>query len=176
MDETLLVKILESQYKPSLGMLRTAIEKSTNDELYSSEYSNPTWQIAYHTIWATKLYLGANYESYVPYSNAIGEAESLGGAESWENADEGVSVVGQNTWEELVSFIESFVNGLTENLESLPLNGQSGFEWYAFSRLELHLMNIRHIQHHTGELIERLKIKGITGFPWAIDGNPPQEW
>jgi len=75
-----------------------------------------------------------------------------------------------------LSFIGILESGLMENLQSLSLNEQSGFEWYAFSRLELHLMNIRHIQHHTAELIERLKIKGITGFTWAIDGNPPQEW
>lgn len=171
MDEKELLKILESQYKASLGMLRTVIEKNTNELLYSSEYHNPSWQIAYHTIWATKLYLGANYENYVPFDKAIEGAESLGGAKEWENVDEGVSVVGQNTLEELLSFIQSIEGGLMENLESLPLNEKSGFEWYAFSRMELHLMNIRHIQHHTAELIERLKIKGITDFAWAIHGN-----
>jgi|GEM_PF-4010907 len=57
MNEIQLIKILHSQYKASLGMLRTVIEKNTNDNLYSSEYQNPTWQIAYHTIWSTKLYL-----------------------------------------------------------------------------------------------------------------------
>jgi hypothetical protein len=38
----------------------------------------------------------------------------------------------------------------TETMESLA--GPSGFSWYQCSRGELHLINIRHIQHHTGPL------------------------
>ena len=32
---------------------------------------------------------------------------------------------------------------------------------------ELHLYSIRHIQHHIGQLIERLHQAGIQGFPWV---------
>ena len=31
-----------------------------------------------------------------------------------------------------------------------PPPGASGFSWLSFSRLKLHLCNLRHIQHHTG--------------------------
>jgi hypothetical protein len=37
-----------------------------------------------------------------------------------------------------------------ETRESLA--GESGFSWYRISRGELHVNNIRHIQHHTGSL------------------------
>jgi hypothetical protein len=32
------------------------------------------------------------------------------------------------------------------------LAGASGFFWYEITRGEMHLVNIRHIQHHTGQL------------------------
>ena len=32
------------------------------------------------------------------------------------------------------------------------LAGPSGFEWLKFTRAETHVYNIRHIQHHTGQL------------------------
>lgn len=176
MNSQTLTDILESQYRAGLRMLRTVIEKTPNEELYASGYSNPSWQIAYHVIWSAQFYLGANAERFIPWEEAIEGAESLGGAEEWENADEGVVVKGQNTSEELLSFIDSIENGLRQAIEALPLDESSGFEWYPFSRLELHINSIRHIQHHTAQLIERLKIKGIKGFPWTINGDYPQEW
>ena len=38
----------------------------------------------------------------------------------------------------------------TETEESLA--GPSGFHWYKNTRGEMHLINIRHIPHHTGQL------------------------
>lgn len=176
MNNQTLTDIVENQYRASLRMLRTVLEKTPEEYLYASKYSNPSWQVAYHTIWGVQFYLGANAESYIPWDKAIEGAESLGGTEEWENADEGVTVDGQNTREELLSFIDSIEKGLRPAIESLPFDEPSGFDWYPFSRFELHINNIRHIQHHTAQLIERLKIEGITGFPWAINGHTPEEW
>ncbi|NGF55690.1 DinB family protein [Parapedobacter sp. SGR-10] len=176
MDNKTITDILASQYKASLGMLRQALEKVPEEQWSTEEYNNPNWQIAYHVLWGTKFYLGANPESYVPFDNAIEGAESLGGNQDWENPEEGTKIEGFHTKEELISFIDNIESNLLSSIEALPLNDNSGFEWYPYSRLELHINNIRHIQHHTAQIIERLKAKGITGFPWRADQNPPQEW
>lgn len=168
--------ILASQYNASLAMLRHALEKVPDDEWNSEEYNNPNWQIAYHVLWGVKFYLGSNPESYIPFENAIEGAESLGGGQEWENPGENVKVEGFHTKGELLSFIDHIQRTVTKNIEALPLEGSSGFEWYPYSRLELHINTIRHIQHHTAQIIERLKAKGVTGFPWWADQNPPQEW
>jgi len=81
-----------------------------------------------------------------------------------------------STKEELLVFIADLEERLAQTIEALPLQGDSGFEWYPYSRLELHINSIRHIQHHTAQIIERLKAKGIIGFPWWADGNPPKQW
>jgi hypothetical protein len=60
----------------------------------------------------------------------------------------------------LISFIDNIESNLLSSIEALPLNDNSGFEWYPYSRFELHINNIRHIQHHTAQIIERLKAKG----------------
>lgn len=176
MENKALTGIIVSQYKASLGMLRHAIEKVPDEQWNTEEYNNPNWQIAYHILWATKLYLGANMESHVPWEKAIEGAESLGGMQDWENAGEGVVVTGHHSKEELLSFLDDLVAGLQRSVEALPLAADSGFEWYPCTRMELHINTIRHIQHHTAQIIERLKAKGASGFPWAIDGEPPQEW
>ncbi len=176
MDNNMINKVLESQYKAAFQMLRQTIEKIPDSQWNTDEYPNPNWQIAYHALWSAKLYLGANLESYVPWADAIEGAESLGGTKDWENPEEGIIVEGHNAKEVVLSFITVLESDLETSISSLPLSEDSGFEWYPYSRLELHVNNIRHLQHHTAQLIERMKAKGITGFPWAIDGNPVQQW
>ncbi len=176
MGDKTINEVLESQYRATLQMLRQAIEKIPSEQWNTEEYKNPNWQIAYHAIWGARLYLGANMESYVPWEKAIKGAESLGGTQEWENPEESVIVEGYNSKEELFSFINDLEDDLQQAISKLPIDENSGFEWYPYSRLELHINNIRHIQHHTAQLIERMKVKGITGFPWAIDENPPSQW
>src|SRR5690606_33972615 len=100
--------------------------------------------IAYHILWGVKFYLGANSESYVPFQNAIEGAESLGGTQDWENTDEGVVVEGFHTKDELLSFINDIESNLQQRIEALPLEENSGFEWYPYSRLRS--------EEHTSEL------------------------
>ncbi|MBX3163884.1 MAG: hypothetical protein KF900_05345 [Bacteroidetes bacterium] len=120
--------------------------------------------------------MGANPESYVSFKNAITGAESLGGTQDWENPEKGVLVEGFHKKEELFSFIDEVEKNLQQCIEALPLEENSGFEWYPYSRLQLLIDNICHTQHHTAQIIERMKAKGITGFSWWIDQNPPQAW
>ncbi len=108
-------------------------------------------------MWATRYYLGENSETYIPFHKAIEGAESLGGSQDWENSSENIKVEGLHTKDELLSFIEDIGKELRQNIMAFPLEENSGFEWYPYTRLELHINNIRHIQHHTAQIIERLK-------------------
>ena len=48
------------------------------------------------------------------------------------------------------------------------LAGPSGFHWLPFTRLELHLYNVRHLQHHAGQLGATLRRQVGEGVPWAL--------
>lgn len=50
------------------------------------------------------------------------------------------------------------------------LQAPSGFGWLKFSRAEVHLYNIRHIQHHAGQLILRLRLNSDVNMPWFKSG------
>jgi hypothetical protein len=43
----------------------------------------------------------------------------------------------------------------------------AGFPWLPFNKLELQFYNIRHIQHHTGQLADRLRNAINIGTPWV---------
>ena len=43
---------------------------------------------------------------------------------------------------------------------------QSGFPWYRMSKLEHQFVNLRHLQHHTGQLVDRLRQVAGHGVSW----------
>ena len=49
---------------------------------------------------------------------------------------------------------------------------ESGFPWYRMSKLEHQLVNLRHIQHHTGQLADRLRQSAGHGMRWV--GSRPE--
>lgn len=165
MNSTDLTSALICQYEAALTMLRAAIQATPNAIWDSADYENQTWRLAYHTLHYTKMYLTASFESFSPWDDAIAGAESLGG--SWEDPDSSVIVEGVHTRDELVAYLESLLSELPQAITALPLEAESGFAWYPCSRLELHLNSIRHIQHHTGQIIERLRTNGVTGIDWV---------
>jgi hypothetical protein len=62
---------------------------------------------------------------------------------------------------------------VTNSVSALDLEAQSGFDWLPFDKLELQFYNIRHTQHHTGQLSERLRKSSDTGIRWVA--NHPQD-
>jgi hypothetical protein len=163
--ENILTTTLTSQYRAAVTMLRWAIEAAPDDLWDSADHENRTWRLAYHAVYITRYYLAPSEEGFPPWDGAIEGAESLGGF--WEDPAATVPVEGVHSRDELLGFLNALVAELPDAVAALPLDADSGFEWYPFTRLELHLMNLRHIQHHTGQLIERLKSRGVHGAPWV---------
>ena len=44
---------------------------------------------------------------------------------------------------------------------------ESGFSWYKVSKLEHQIINVRHIQHHTAQLADRLRSAADIGISWV---------
>ena len=44
---------------------------------------------------------------------------------------------------------------------------ESGFSWYRMSKLEHQFVSIRHIQHHAGQLIDRVRSAADIGIGWV---------
>ena len=54
-----------------------------------------------------------------------------------------------------------------ERVPQLDLEAESGFGWLPFGKLELQFYNIRHLQQHTGELMERLGTRAHVDVDWV---------
>ena len=156
--------IIKSQYRASLAMMEEAIKKCS-DTLWNDENAKHRfWHIAYHTLFFTHLYLQVNEEAFVPWAKHRNEHQFF---ESVPWAPEKKLEIGEPyTKAELLEYLAICQNAVEENVTSVVLKVKSGFDWLPFSKLELQFYNIRHIQHHTAQLDDRLRNKTDNGIRW----------
>lgn len=144
--------ILLSQYRAALEMLRQAIAKCPDGLWNSGDGRAPFWQVAYHALFYTHLYLQDSVQAFVPWAKHRQEYQLGDGAQPAPAPPDKASVL------EYLAFCEQQA---ADKLAGVNLDAASGFEWLPFSKLELQLYTIRHIQQHVGELMERLGSQGI---------------
>jgi len=135
---------LANQYDAALTMLRRCIE-ACPPEHWESTIAQCTFRwVTYHTLFFTDLYLSTSNESFV-----LRDFHERGGDERQPVACEGLSK------EETLAYVptcrQKAIDALASETEE-SLAGPSGFFWYEIIRGEMHFVNIRHIQHHTGQL------------------------
>jgi len=149
-------RALESQYLAALRMLREAIVKCPPAAWNAGRDGDKTWFKAYHATYYAHKYLCATTKDFVGWrghtktnrGRPVSKAEVL----------------------EYLGFVREQVPAL---LPGADLDAAAGFSGYSVNRLEMHLINIRHIQQHAGELYERLGKRAHLKLRWA--GQVQQE-
>ena len=161
--------IVSSQIRAALRMLRRQIE-ACPDDLWNREVDhNPSWVLAYHTLYFAHLYLSPSEDTFEPYERQV-----------YGHAGYGKTDLGN--WTELtqddvfakpdvLAYCDYIDGRVSEWVESTPFDAASGFHWLKFSKAEAHLYNLRHVQHHAGQLAERLRQEEDTGGGWVFDAR-----
>lgn len=151
---------IKCQFGASMKMFKQAVDKCPDNMWDDRQFLNPFWHIAYHTLFFVHLYLQESKESFTPWEKHIKDYEFL----DFES-ETGKSSTAYSK-KEIFKYLE-FVKSITGDcVDELELDAEVGFDWIPFNRFELHIHNIKHIQHHTGQLFERLR----------TSGNIPVEW
>jgi hypothetical protein len=161
MQDATILSSIARQYHASLAMLRKAIEVCPDELWFDGSYKNPFWHIAYHTLFYAHLYLQVTMDSFTPWPKHREGARQLGATP----VEELVKLAYTKT--ELLEYCEFCSTEAAARLVETQLEAESGFYWLPFQKLELHLYNIRHIQHHTGQLAERLRVVSDIGLRWV---------
>ncbi|HUJ22101.1 MAG TPA: DinB family protein [Bryobacteraceae bacterium] len=157
--------VLARQYRAGLEMLREAVAVCPESLWAAPEYPNRFWHIAYHALFYTHLYLQA------------GEAEF----HAWTKHKQNYNFLGPLPWppherlviatpyskQEILDYQRICRKEIDAKVPSLDLAAASGFSWIPFSKLELQLYSIRHLQHHTGQLADRLRTAAGIGLKWV---------
>ena len=87
--------VLKSQYHASLAMLREAIERCPPEEWLSTNHKNAFWQVSYHALFFTHLYLQHDEAAFRLWEQHRGEGDGIAGEpytqaqvlEYWEFCD-----------------------------------------------------------------------------------------
>ena len=160
---------LKSQYHASLAMLRDAIERCPEDLWLSTAPRNAYWQVAYHALFFTHLYLMPEQSAFRPWhghQSQVQQADGIGGP---PDPNSSLPVLpNPYTKTEVLEYLQICDRMVDDAVDQLDLDSpKSGFYWYKMPKLEHQFVNIRHLQHHTAQLADRLRAATGTGVRWV---------
>lgn len=157
--------VLKSQYHASLAMLLDAIESCPADLWTSDAYTNPYWQVAYHALFYTDLYLQPGESEFTPWEQHRPEHHRFG------PRSEGTGPLIPYTSAEVAEYCRRCDATVDAAVDRLDLSApECGFSWYQMPKLEHQLLNLRHLHHHCGQLADRLRQVAGRGLRWVGAG------
>lgn len=182
--EQTLKAILKNQHHAALAMLRQSIERCPDDLWSDDNYTNPFWRIAYHALYYAHLYLQPKFEEFSPWEHhqtglqylddmaAPPEIEAIAELPHRppQTGEPYTKAEVLEYWNLCDTMIDEWVDAL--NL----LDPESGFSWYKLSKLEHQIIEIRHTQHHTAQLMDRVRAATDTGIDWVSSGRSAKQF
>jgi DinB superfamily len=137
------------QFEAALAMLSHCVDVCPVEHWEEKIANNTFRQVAYHALFFADYYLSPNEESF-----QLRALHERGGDERLPQVSAGLSQA------ETISYVAVCRQKAIDVLASetpVTLAGRSGFSARQISRVELHLYNIRHLQHHVGQLSAYLR-------------------
>ena len=154
--------ILKSQYRASLAMLLEAIDSCPAELWASDQHVNQFWQVAYHTLFYTHLYLQGSEADFVPWEH------HRPGYNRFGTGPDAQSHLTPYSVEDVRAYCRYCQEMVEAAVDRLDLDSpESGFSWYRMPKLEHQFVNLRHLQHHTGQLADRLRHAADRGVRWV---------
>lgn len=156
--------VIRSQYHAALKMLAQAIEKCPAALWHQADDQAKFWHIAYHALFYTHLYLNTTEADFTPWVNHREDYEFMGPI-PWDGNR--VPKIGEPYQQAaLLDYVTFCRQQVDQHVPTLDLAASSGFDWLPMSKFELQIYNIRHLQQHAGELMERLGSRARISVDW----------
>jgi hypothetical protein len=134
---------------------------------------NAFWQIAYHTLFFTHMYLQQDEKAFRAWEHHQGAVQNPDGIPGPPDPSSSLPLIPKPYTKAQVLEYWHFCDQMIDDaVDKLDLeNSQSGFPWYRMSKLEHQLVSLRHLQHHAGQLADRLRSAANVGIKW-VQGCP----
>jgi hypothetical protein len=158
--------VIASQYQAALEMLRQSVEKCPDTLWDSQDDKTKFWHIAYHALFYTHLYLSDSEATFTPWAKHRPEYQFMGPTPWPPHAPPRIGEPYDKAT--ILEYVEFCRREVDERVPQLDLaSSASGFDWLPLGKLELQFYTIRHIQQHTGELMERLGSRAGVEVDWV---------
>jgi hypothetical protein len=164
-----LKQMIASQYEASLCTLSTCIDRCPESAWHLPIGIYEFSQVAFHTLFFADCYLGPNRESLRQQPFHLENKAFFNDYEQLE-ARKPVGIYDRPALQKYMRHCRGKAADAVASATADSLRAHSGFRWRDCSRAELHVYNIRHIQHHAAQLILRLRTETGVDVPWFGSG------
>jgi len=173
-DSALLSEVKKSytrQIGAAFKMLEHVIDNA-NDKTWTARINNmPFWQICYHVLWFTDFYFHADQATFQPQGfdmEGIHNYWIKPDSQMIENQKRPISKSNMKTY---CTYAKQKANHFIESIDESYFTTPSPFEWHGFPKIDLVDYNLRHLQHHVGQLDIILRREQNIGNPWIMFGD-----
>jgi hypothetical protein len=135
---------LTGQFEAALAMLHGCVRRCPLEHWEKKVANDSFRQIAYHTLFYADYYLSPGESAF-----ELRECHRRGGDERGPDLSAGLEKG------ETIAYLATCREKLLATMAAETgetLAAPCGFSRWPFSRIELHVYNVRHVQHHTGAL------------------------
>jgi hypothetical protein len=153
--------VIVSQYLAALTMLEKSVQGCPAEMWDAPQDHNRFWRVAYHALFYTHLYLQPTLDDFRPWPAHREDVHDL----SKPLADSTPYALAQ-----VLEYLAFCRQEAARCIRLYDLDAPSGFPWCPFNKLEMQFYNIRHVQQHTGELMERLGQRAGVNVEWVSRG------
>ncbi len=164
-----LKELLARQFEAALCTLSACIEQCPATAWDAPVANLAFCQAVFHALFYADCYLGSNTESL---RQQVFHRDNQGFFRDYEELEDRKQQLLYDK-ESIITYLAFCRRKASEVIAAETadtLSARCGFDWLPFSRAELYLYNIRHIQHHAAQLILRLRLSADMDIPWAKSG------
>jgi hypothetical protein len=160
-------KLVTSQFEAALCMFNQCVA-ACPPKHWEGKIANGTFRwAAYHTLFFVDCYLAPSEDAF-----RLRDLNVRGGDEREPTLSLGLE---KDDTLAYVAICRQKVRDVLAAETETTLAGPSGFSWRKCTRAELHVYNLRHLQHHTGQLSAYLRrvdeaCRDPKALPWVGQG------
>ena len=158
-----------SQFIAALETLRQSIDRCDDETWAADHLDGAVNQVVFHTLFYADLYLNSSPEGFEQQQFHLDRADFFRDYEEREPRKP-VNFYDKTTSLEYLEFCEGKVRSVINGESDETLRGESGFSWRKCPRAELHVYNLRHVQHHAAQLGLRHQLLGGEPLKWVGEG------
>ena len=162
-------QLIANQYEASFCTLALCAQRCPESHWNARIAKYPFSQVVFHTLFFADYYLGDDPESFIQQRFHVENPELFSDYEQLKD-QEPQSVYSREQIELYGDFCRNKAAVTIGEESEEILCARTGFPRRDFSRSELHLYNIRHIQHHAAQLILILRRDAKVDIPWIGSG------
>lgn len=162
-------QLIGNQYEASFCTLAHCVDECPDSHWNALVGLHPFSQLTFHTLFFADYYLGHDADDFRQQAFHKGNLELFDEYEQLEDR-EPASVYTREQIEMYGRFCRDKASTTIREETEQTLCSPARFARRDFSRAELHVYNIRHIQHHAAQLILRLRLDTSVAIPWVGSG------